>query len=133
MERLPIEIQELIYEKAHRLMFANCLHDIQNLTFHKKQKENIIKAVEVLDGLWGKMYNKLMHFYLENYDIINIPQKQNVNALMQIYIADYKREIKPILDKHKRFCKFIGDHELFDNWWDYSHDVLYKFLRMLFI
>lgn len=71
MERLPTDIQDVIYEKAHRLQFAQCLQELpfklwgfyyimDHTTTNDDEEWNMNGDCICIDELDGEYWNRMM-------------------------------------------------------------------------
>lgn len=105
MERLPIELQEIIYEKAYKLQFNDCIKDIA--TAHMKMLHRMRNELDEFDDL----------FY----------GAQKVYALRKLYFGDGKwwclrsdlnslepfyRAVRDELERHQRINKVVRYYSL---------------------
>lgn len=97
MENLPIEIQELIHEKAHRLMFADCLKDITQQDHYRCfLKKNLKEAELEYSKAWAPI-NRVVWKYTQ---FTNDKRMIDFSHyMMYLRHDDFDKAIIPIFDR----------------------------------
>jgi hypothetical protein len=95
MEGLPIEIQDMIYEKAHRLMFTSCLNDIiQQDHYHRFLHDIWEEALLEHNTAWAQLTKRVVCNYTKFTD--DKKMCDFANYMMYLRINDHNNTLIPV-------------------------------------
>jgi hypothetical protein len=83
MEQLPLDVQEIIYSKAYKMQYDDCLKELPERVFERKQKTLLKKH----NDAWSPLFQ-----YIDKLDGISTNYKRDIwSALSQIRKLDTDR------------------------------------------